>query len=121
MKSLHLQCPAATPIEPPGHGPSVVCGVLDKANDGAHVGGFTARGQVSALMSGKRDPSVVEHACCGDYTACLIWRAQRDAERATRRGPDALRDVDADRAPAGRPGTQQTIAGLVAQQKAQAA
>jgi hypothetical protein len=102
---MELVCPAASPIEPPGHGESVLCGVLNQANDGAHVAGFTGRGQVSPLMSGRDDPNVVAFQCAGQgvpgspasYCACALWRAQRDAERAGRRGPGALHDGGADR------------------------
>lgn len=100
-------CPAATTF-PPVVGdrvPDVLCGVLAKSNDGAHVGGFTSRGQMDPMFYGDKDPSVIRHACHGrgvpgspaSYCACVIWRAQRDAERAGRKGPDALRDEQATR------------------------
>lgn len=105
--ALTLVCPAASLVEPPAHGPSVICGALELSNDGAHVNGFQSRGQVSALMSGKSDPRTVRGFCAGDgvpgsprsYCSCVIWRAQRQAEWAARRGPDALRDDQAARPP----------------------
>jgi hypothetical protein len=100
---MRTVCPAATPIHPPADDESVLCGVLALANDGAHIGGVTARGQVSPLMSGSKDPNIVRFQCAGtgvpgshmSYCACELWRAQRDAELAGRRGPGALRDEKA--------------------------
>lgn len=85
----------------------MICGVLELANDGAHAHGFHSRGQISPVMSGTKDARTVHGYCAGTglpgsiccYTACAIWRAQREAEWAARRGPDALRDEQAVRAP----------------------
>lgn len=104
---MQATCPAATVIHPATDLPSVVCGVLALANDGAHVDGFEARGQVAAVFSGSKDPSTINLFCAGtglpgsrcSYTACMIWRAGRDADWARRRGPDALRDADGYSAP----------------------
>jgi hypothetical protein len=105
--SLPIVCPAASEVQPPAHGPSVVCGVLELSNDGAHVQGFTSRGQVNALMSGQKDRRTVQGFCAGQgipgsrisYCSCAIWRAQREADWAARRGPDALIDDAAARPP----------------------
>jgi hypothetical protein len=104
--SLPLACPAAAEVSPVAHGPSVLCGVLELSNDGAHAHGFQSRGQVSALMSGAKDAKTVAGFCCrsgagepGGYVRCAIWRAQREAEWAARKGPDALRDDAAARPP----------------------
>jgi hypothetical protein len=98
-----LVCPAANEIHPPADSPSVLCGVLDNANDGAHVHGFAERGHVSPVVSGDRDQSVIAAYCAGEgitgsvcsYTSCPVWRAAREAEWAHRRGPGALRDEQA--------------------------
>lgn len=107
---LAIQCPAASVVEPPAHGESVVCGVLELSNDGADAHGFQSRGQVSALMSGRKDTRTVRRFCAGrgipgspmSYCSCEIWRAQREADWAARRGPDALIDEAAARPPATR-------------------
>jgi hypothetical protein len=108
MGELRTVCWAARALHPAADSPSVLCGVLDKANDGAHVNGFEDRGHVSPVISGDRDRSAVSAYCCGtgipgsvaSYTACPIWRAAKEAEWARRRGPDALRDEQATRPPA---------------------
>lgn len=107
MPGLRVQCPAAVSIEPPHEAPSVICGVLELSNHGAHAHGFTSRGQVSPVISGTRDAGTVHGFCAGagipgsrcSYTACAIWRAGREADWAQRRGPDALRDEQSDRRP----------------------
>lgn len=97
--------------------------MLELSNDGAHVRGFTSRGQLPALMSGRKDSGTVRHFCAGrgipgseiSYTACALWRAQREAEWAARKGPDALRDEKAQRPPGGRDGSPGDLDGLVAE------
>jgi hypothetical protein len=106
--ALPLACPAAMEVSPPAHGPSVRCGVLELSNEGAHAHGFQSRGKVPALMSGRHDARTVHGFCAGpgvpgsrlSYCSCAIWRAQREAEWAARRGQDALRDSEATRPPA---------------------
>lgn len=104
--SLQLACPAAAPVHPPSHGPSVLCGALEIANSGAHIDGNAARGQVSALMSGRQDPSVVQNFCAGrgvpgspaSYCRCAIWRAEKQRIAAGRTpGADGLKDTKAGR------------------------
>lgn len=106
--ALPLVCPAASEVSPPAHGPSVICGVLELSNDGAHVAGFASRGQVSALMSGRKDPRTVAGFCAGQgvpgsprsYCSCEIWRAEKARIAAARRaGMDGLRDDAAVRPP----------------------
>lgn len=104
---MQAVCPAASVIQPAADLPSIHCGVLALANQGAHVDGFESRGQVDAVFSGSRDPSTVNLFCAGEglpgsscsYTACEIWRAGREADWARRRGPDALRDEQGYAAP----------------------
>lgn len=102
-----MPCPAAS-VHPPAVGdgvPTVLCGVLANSNEGAHIAGVTRRGQVDPVFHGDRDPSIVRFTCLSpgvpgsrmSYCACVLWRAQRDADRAGRRGPDALRDEQATR------------------------
>lgn len=99
-------CPAALPVHPPHQGPSVICGVLHRANDGAHIGGFSAKGQVGALISGRTDAGTVRNFCAGQgvpgspasYCSCRLWRAEKQRIAAARRmGPDGLRDEQAGR------------------------
>lgn len=105
--ALPLVCPAASPLNPAAGVPSVVCGVLELSNEGAHAHGFQSRGKVSAVMDGEHDAGTVHGFCAGpgipgslvSYCACAIWRAGREADWAGRRGPDALRDEDAVRRP----------------------
>lgn len=88
--------------------PSVLCGELVIANDGAHVQGFQSRGHVSPVMDGDHDATAIATYCAGDgipgseisYYQCPIWRAAREAAWAGRTGPDALRDEQAGRPPA---------------------
>lgn len=98
---LPIACPAASPVQPADDQPSVVCGVLEIANEGAEVGGFTERGHVSALFSGSRDAGTVQNFCAGrgipgspmSYCSCVIWQAEKDRIAAQRKaGPDGLRD-----------------------------
>lgn len=108
MAALKLVCPAALPIHPATDEPSVVCGVLEQANEGAEIGGWEERGQITARLSGSRDRSTVRNLCAGrgvpgsavSYCSCVLWQAQKEAEWAQRHGPDALRDPIADRPPA---------------------
>lgn len=98
-------CPAALAIQPPNDAPSVVCGVLELSNHGAHVNGYQDKGHVSPVLSGTQDRLTVHGFCAGkglpgsrcSYTACAVWRAAREADWASRKGPDALRDPDSDR------------------------
>jgi len=95
-------CPAATTVGDPSR-PSVVCGVLDRSNDGAQLNGLTERGQVTPLFDGRRDANTVTLLCCGSdgaggrcyYTECVLWRAAKETDWAGRSGPDALRDPQA--------------------------
>lgn len=101
--ALPIACPAASEVQPPARPPGVLCGVLELANDGAHVRGWAAKGRISAMMDGESDARTVHGFCAGrgipgspvSYCACAIWRAQREAEWAARKGPDALRDEQA--------------------------
>lgn len=107
MADLPIVCPAGASAHPAVGSASVHCGVLAASNRGAHVGGFTSRGQVSPIRSGDEDRLAVHTYCCGtgvpgalnSYDACPIWRAAKEAEWAARRGPDALRDKQATRPP----------------------
>ena len=110
MHDPSIVCPAGAPIHPAASGStSVLCGVLSNANAGAHVGGYQRRGHVSPIMSGEHDPTIVATYCAGpgvtgslcSYAMCPVWRAGRDADWADRKGPDALRDEQAHRPPAG--------------------
>lgn len=91
-------CPAADPIGAvTGTIPTVVCGVLRLANVGAELDGFAERGHISPTQDGRNDWKTVVSLCCGPgvpaqredevnahYTACPLWRAQREAEWANR-------------------------------------
>jgi len=108
MSVLPIACPAATPVQPANDDPSVVCGVLERANDDAELHGFRARGQVSALMSGSKDSGTVLNFCAGQgipgspasYCCCAIWRAEKARIAAARRaGQDGLVDEQASRPP----------------------
>lgn len=102
MTALPIVCPAANLVEPADDQPSIVCGVLELANDGAQINGFTHRAEVSALFSGTRDAGTVHNFCAGrgipgspmSYCSCAIWQAEKqriDDQRAA--GPDGLRDI----------------------------
>lgn len=108
MAALPIVCPAASAIEPPGDAPSVVCGVLENSNDGAHIAGNRDRGQVSPIFSGARDARIVAGFCAGQgipgslasYCSCAVWRAEKERIRAGRpAGPNGLRDGQATRPP----------------------
>lgn len=108
MSDLQILCPAGRQVSPPLHGPSVMCGVLEQSNDGAHAHGFQSRGKVSALISGRHDSATVREFCCGrrvpdgskdveaapgeqaSYTACRVWQAEKARIAAARKGPDGL-------------------------------
>jgi hypothetical protein len=71
-----VPCPAATLLSgPPDTGPSALCGVilLDRSRDGllsdARSGG--------AVVTSRLDPSTFHHFCTNGYTACPVWRAER--------------------------------------------
>lgn len=78
----------------------MVCGVLELSNERAQLGGYRSRGHIDPVLSGTRDGGTVRLFCHGQgipgspmsYCSCELWRAQRDAELAARRGPDALVD-----------------------------
>lgn len=103
-----LVCPAARSIHPADDAPSVICGVIDGSNEGAEIGGWERRGKVTPVVSGTRDPATIRYLCAGrgvpgsetSYCACVLWRAQRQADWADRHGPGALRDDLAIRPPA---------------------
>lgn len=104
MKALPIVCPAASPVQPANDEPSVICGVLELANDGAQIAGRRRGAEVSALMSGTRMAATVELFCAGrgipgspmSYCACAIWRAEKARIAAGRStGPDGLRDEQA--------------------------
>lgn len=116
MRELPIVCPAGAPVHPPADSPSVLCGVLNLANDGAEVRGFQSRGHVSPVMSGDRDTNAVFAYCRSEphgiagYDQCPIWRAARDAELARRRGPNALRDDHAGHVPTIDPELREAVA-----------
>lgn len=108
MGALSTVCPAAEAVHPPTDEPSVICGVLKIANDGAEIRGFTHQAEVDPLMSGRTMATTVHNFCAGSglpgsvcsYTACAIWKADK-ARIAARRhsGVSGLRDEQATRAP----------------------
>lgn len=108
MSELPIACPAASPVQPAHDEPSVICGVLELANDDAELDGYRSRGQVSALVSGSRDRGTVHNFCAGrgipgsraSYCSCAIWRAEKARIAAARHGQDALVDEQAARPPA---------------------
>lgn len=77
-----------------------MCGVLELSNEQAQLNGYRSRGHINPVLSGTKDSGTVRLFCHGpgipgspmSYCSCDLWRAQRDADRAARRGPDALRD-----------------------------
>lgn len=94
---LPVVCPAASTIHPPDTGTSVVCGVLENANQRREDGG----GHVSPVLRADKDPSTIAGYCAGQgvpgspasYCACVVWRA----EKQRRRAGDALTDEHAAR------------------------
>lgn len=86
MTALPIACPAATEVDPPGTGPTIVCGVLANANDAAHDGVHAA---VDALFDVASNPRTVLGFCAGSgipgsscsYTSCAIWRAEKQRGR----------------------------------------
>lgn len=84
VPDLSVRCPGATLIAGPEPiGPSVVCGPL--ANDRMLEDQGRFRGSTgNVVFTVGKDPSVVRGSCCGSYTACGIWRAEKDRIRESR-------------------------------------
>lgn len=77
--AIELTCPAASPFHPPDSPlPGVVCGVIRNSNRDEEIAGWTERGQVSAVIHPRTDPSSIVAFCGGCYTDCPIWRAEKE-------------------------------------------
>jgi hypothetical protein len=75
VAELTVACPAGTPVDPPGEGPSCVCGVIERENThGAFIGDH-----VDALVSGLREPTTLAAYCMNadGYRICPVWQANQ--------------------------------------------
>lgn len=70
-------CPGALPLAgPPVSGPSVICGPLANDQDADPVS--QQGGSVWSVFTSLNDPGTFHGYCCGRYTACSIWRAEKE-------------------------------------------
>jgi hypothetical protein len=77
MSSHSLLCPGAIPLAgPPPLGPSSICGPLALDQEKEEQVGMQGR-PTNVVFTSRKDGSTYEAACCGNYTECLIWQAER--------------------------------------------
>lgn len=70
-------CPGALSLAGPEPlGPSIICGPLaldrEQEDQGRHRGK-----PLNVVFTSAKDPSVYYGACCGRYTECAIWQAEK--------------------------------------------